>query len=55
MTQPTNDNRLRRIRGGSRHHDDASGVLSSARSSVAPTARIIYVGFRTTLAGRTPR
>jgi len=55
MTQPTNDNRLRRIRGGSRHHDDASGVLSSARSYDAPAMRCVSVGFRTALTGRTPR
>jgi formylglycine-generating enzyme required for sulfatase activity len=57
MTQPKPDDLRRELRGGSwDFDDDASEVFrSAARSSVAPTARIIYVGFRTTLAGRTPR
>ena len=54
MTQPTNDNRLRRIRGGS-WLDDASWMRSSVRIHFAPAMRSGYVGFRTALAGRAPR
>ena len=49
------DNRRREHRGGSWYDADASGVLSSARISNAPAARYVSVGFRTALAGRTPR
>ena len=56
MTQPKPDDLRRELRGGSWDFDaDASGVLSSARISNAPAARYVSVGFRTALAGRTPR
>jgi formylglycine-generating enzyme required for sulfatase activity len=54
MTQPTNDNRLRRIRGGS-WLDDASWMRSSVRCYFAPAMRSGYVGFRTLARCRCPR
>ena len=55
MTQPTNDDLRRELRGGSCYHAGSSGVRSSARNFIAPAMRSGYVGFRTALTGRLPR
>lgn len=53
MTRTENAPRV--LRGGSWDYDVPSWVSAASRNTTVPANRHIILGFRTTLAGRTPR